>query len=68
MNWLARMLAIAGLQTSQPRPRAVGLDDVVEAAVAVHRDDVEELLPGEREVLAQALVDDLADRARSAPR
>ena len=47
---------------------AVRLDDVVEAAVAVHRDHVEELLAGEPEVLAQALVDDLADRARSAPR
>ena len=39
---------------------AVRLDDVVEAAVAVHGHEVEQLLPGEREVLAQPLVDDPA--------
>ena len=38
------------------------LDDLVEAGVAVDRDHVEELLPGQREVLAQAAVDDPALR------
>ncbi len=62
LSRLARTEATAGLQMSQPRPRAVGLDDVVEAVVAVDGHDLEELLAGHREVLAQRLVDDLAGR------
>ncbi len=61
MSSEARIEATAGLQMSQPAAGAVAGDDLVERAVPVHRDDVEQLLPGQPEVLAEAAVHDLAD-------
>ena len=68
LNWLARIAGDRRLADVAAAAAAVRLDDVVEAAVAVDGDQVEELLPGQREVLAQPLVDDLARPWRSAPR
>ena len=64
---LARIEATAGLQISQPWPLPCAAMQLVEGLDLLDLDDLEQLLPGVREVLAEVLVDRLAGRLQLAP-